>query len=147
MIEKYGFRGQSPFSYADLDGGAEAPPFRFGVLRAREESRSLSASRARQNAAGKKKRGAPFGMTRVWRFGSVKSYEPAGRRRYEVAARDHLLSRMPRPRLLIVKCRAGGTTSVVYSPSTMAGPSITFPGRSDSYVKIGVGRKSFSGGQ
>jgi hypothetical protein len=35
------------------------------TLRTREESRSLSASRARQTAAGMKKRGTPFGMTRV----------------------------------------------------------------------------------
>ena len=34
----------------------------------RTKSRSLSASRARQTAAGKKKRGTPFGMTRNFRF-------------------------------------------------------------------------------
>ena len=34
------------------------------------ESRSLSASRARHTAAGKKRRGTPFGMTRTMPFGA-----------------------------------------------------------------------------
>src|SRR5271155_2918314 len=68
-------------SFASADGGGEDPPFRTPSLpprsskleqRARHaegpassaKNRSLSASRARQIAAGKKKRGTPCGMTR-----------------------------------------------------------------------------------
>jgi len=46
---------------------AEATTYK-NPLGSSAESRSLSASRARQSAAGKKKRGTPFGMTRCSLF-------------------------------------------------------------------------------
>jgi hypothetical protein len=41
-------------------------------------------------------------------------------------------SKMPSPRISVEKFTPGGTTTVVYSPSSIAGPSTTLPGRSPS---------------
>src|ERR1700683_2603349 len=107
-------------------------------VNSKAESKSAATTKTKAKATIPERRDARY---------KVKRGKPARRRRNEIALAGHLLSRMPRPRSSIEKCSAGGTTSVVYSPSTIAGPSTVFPGRSDSYVKIGVGRKSFSGGQ